>query len=374
MTIALTALISLGFNLRADARPEFARKEGVACQYCHVYGGPGTIDALTNKRQSTERNPRGIYYGTHNHSFKGYVETGLPKSGWPSFRYMWKEEFKTLPRRMAVADVTGDGKPRLILLNEKAEDKNSSTLEIRRWDGKQFVTEFTADVAAQPDRLAVGKLGGANSPAVILTTSGFWTWNGTTFTHQPSSTAIPIIGVTQMPDGSARALVAPTSKNILAYKVNVTSVKQGDWLVDPIPAPTVPAYSWADMHSSPEFLQSMGFPSSIGSGGVIGIWHLKAYKAYFLYQMDRGMDVAADPKNPGSPKITFNNTYHVVLQETRTGGTVWTSPRLPGEGYDIINADPKGGEKQGLLVLFNGTTPVNGVAGKGRTLAFFAME
>ena len=51
-----------------------------------------------------------------------------------------------------------------------------------------------------------------------------------------------------------------------------------------------------------------------------------------------------------------------------------TPSELPCDGLDIVIDDPKGAGKYGILMLFNGTTPVNGVAGKGRTLAFFAME
>ena len=41
------------------AKPEFAMKEGVTCDYCHVVaGGP--------------RNFRGMYYHVHNHSFADF--------------------------------------------------------------------------------------------------------------------------------------------------------------------------------------------------------------------------------------------------------------------------------------------------------------
>ena len=369
---ALTAAgVVLGIQTAATAKPEYARKEGQACLYCHQASNPGSIiDPATGQRQGTARNERGTYYGAHNHSFVGYIS----KSGWPSFRYMWKEEFKTLPRRIAVADVTGDGKSRLITLNEKPDDKNSSTLEVKRWTGTAFVTEFTGPVSAPPDRLAVGKIGGTDRPAVILTSDALWTWNGSTFVRQAAPTPLPIIGVTRLTDGTERVLLAPTSKSVLAYRVNLTAVRKDDWLLDPIPAPTPPKYLWGDVHAAPEFLQSMGYPSSIGSGGMLGMWYQQAYKSYFLYQMDRGTDLAADPNNPGVPKVVFNSEYHVTVRETAAGGTVWTSPRLPGNGLDIVIEDPKGGGKQGLLMLFNGTTPVGGVPGKGRTLAFFAME
>src|SRR5690349_5561172 len=75
----------------ASAKPEYARKEGVACLHCHVNGNPGSLDRVTGARQSTERNVRGAYYGSHNHTFAGYVEAAVrPVSVAPTFHYVWK--------------------------------------------------------------------------------------------------------------------------------------------------------------------------------------------------------------------------------------------------------------------------------------------
>lgn len=43
------------------ARPEYAVKESRNCPYCHTRDGPPQL------------NEAGVYYGTHNHSFEGYV-------------------------------------------------------------------------------------------------------------------------------------------------------------------------------------------------------------------------------------------------------------------------------------------------------------
>ena len=49
------ALLSL-----ATAKPEYAKKEGKACTFCHV------------KMGSKELNDAGKYYKEHNHSLEGY--------------------------------------------------------------------------------------------------------------------------------------------------------------------------------------------------------------------------------------------------------------------------------------------------------------
>jgi hypothetical protein len=377
LVIWIAAGLVAGPALVASARPEFSRREGVACDYCHVNGSPGALDQLTGRRQGAERNARGAYYGSHNHTFQGYVEaTTRPKAVYPNFRYAWKEEFTSLPRRIAVGDVTGDGKPRLVTLEEKPDDKNASKLEVLRWDGKAFVSEFAADAAAAPDRLAVGKFGGSDRPAVILTSDALWSWNGTTFVRHPAPTPMAIFGSARMQDGSERVLLAPTSKTVLAYRVNLTPVRNDDWLIDPVAAPSPPKNLWGDMHSTPEFLSNMGVPDELGAGGMLGIWYVRKFITYFIYQIDRDSDVGPDPQHPGRPKITYNNVYYVTVRDVSTGKKLWTSPRLPGEGYDIVLDDPKGGGKPGLLVLFNGTTPSAGGARrtKGRTIAFFTMD
>ncbi len=55
----LITLLSLA-SLTA-ARVEYAVKESRNCPYCHTREGPPQL------------NEAGIYYGTHNHSFAGYV-------------------------------------------------------------------------------------------------------------------------------------------------------------------------------------------------------------------------------------------------------------------------------------------------------------
>ena len=56
-SMLVAALCTLaGLVTIAEAKPEYAAKEGVKCLHCHVQPGG-------------DRNFRGLYYGTHNHSF-----------------------------------------------------------------------------------------------------------------------------------------------------------------------------------------------------------------------------------------------------------------------------------------------------------------
>ena len=102
--ITLLALTFFTLNLQnAFAKPEYAEREGKACQYCHIESNPGKVDGKTGKRFSTERGEKGLYYGNHNHSFAGYV-TKVVVNPLPKLTYSWQEECTDLPTRVAVAD------------------------------------------------------------------------------------------------------------------------------------------------------------------------------------------------------------------------------------------------------------------------------
>ena len=59
IVMGLLAAVALTPCVAAYAKPEFAKREGVSCVYCHVRpGGP--------------RNYRGMYYGAHNNSFTAF--------------------------------------------------------------------------------------------------------------------------------------------------------------------------------------------------------------------------------------------------------------------------------------------------------------
>ena len=119
-------------------------------------------------REPLDVNNRGQYYARHNHSFDGYVEPVKTVDAPQLFRFIERFTLPDNTRRVAVADVMGDNKPRLICLNEKPDAKDQSVLTVQRWNGKAFVTEFRADTPGAPDKLAVGKFT-SDGKAVILT-------------------------------------------------------------------------------------------------------------------------------------------------------------------------------------------------------------
>jgi hypothetical protein len=66
---AVAAIFSSVTVFKAEAKPEFAKKEGKKCNYCHLATPP-------------KRGFRGIYYKAHKLSFKGFTEaTEAKKAG-----------------------------------------------------------------------------------------------------------------------------------------------------------------------------------------------------------------------------------------------------------------------------------------------------
>ena len=61
LKVLIAISISCGFLLTlATAKPEYAKKEGKPCTFCHV------------KMGSKELNDAGKYYKAHDHSLEGY--------------------------------------------------------------------------------------------------------------------------------------------------------------------------------------------------------------------------------------------------------------------------------------------------------------
>jgi hypothetical protein len=57
----IAVFVFCGFLLSwANAKPEYTKKEGKACTYCHTKAG------------SKDLNDAGKYYKEHNHSLEGY--------------------------------------------------------------------------------------------------------------------------------------------------------------------------------------------------------------------------------------------------------------------------------------------------------------
>jgi hypothetical protein len=370
--VCVGLLLLLSAN--AHARPDYARKEGRNCQYCHESASPNSVNRQSGQREPTTRNKRGLYYAAHNYSFTGYTETA--PAAMPSFKYLWKAEFTDMPRRIAVADVTGDGEPRLILLHEKSS--TSATLTVRKWDGKEFVTEFTGETQGPANTMQVGRFSGPNRPAVIVTTDALWSWNGKTFFRTPAPQPLSLFGSVRLKTGQELLLLADSPQNLRAHRVILTGAAK--WLDEgrEPPDPGQNQIQWEGMHATPDFFNKIGMPPLLGEGGLLGMWSIpkgaREKDTFALYhtKFDQDLDVKPDPKNPNKPQITLKSEYYSIAllnMMSQTTAPFWTTPRLETRPLDVAVENPRGDKKPGLLVL---TAEPKG--SKTRTLYFFGLE
>ena len=272
----------------------------------------------------------------------------------PYFHPGWKEEITESARRVAVADVTGDGKPRLILLIEKPQQRGLATLKIKKWDGSQFVAEFTGDVQANPYGLEVGKFAGKDKPAQIVTADALWSWDGKTYVRKPARKELSLFGTAKMKSGDERLILWETATQFKSYLVKADS---DDWLTDRAESPSALDVEWEAMHSTPEFLRKMGIPSFLVAGGFLTLWDTNRASVPYLYYCRYVGDA-------GAAKTSFVG----MRDATETGGTeAWTSPKIAGEVIDIAITDPRGSGRQGILVLSLGSAS----PGKPATLTYF---
>jgi len=291
------------------------------------------------------------------------IRASYSKPPTPFFHFLWKEEISEPALRAAVADTTGDGKPRLILLIEKPQQAGSAKLVVKKWSGKEFATEFTGSVEAPADQLAVGRFAGRDKPAEIVTAVALWTWNGTTYVRKPEKYAMSIFGVAKTHAGDERLILSESPTQFKSYAVNPDGAD--DWLSDKSDAPTATQVDWESMRAKPDFFRKMGMPTYLGSGGLITIWDTTRSNAPYIFSCRPAPDLAAAAN--GGPLKT--DSYIGFRDATDPGGNeLWTTTKLNGLATDMALEDAKTPSKRGLLILTSGASE-----GKARTLYFYGL-
>ncbi|HZT40572.1 MAG TPA: hypothetical protein VFA07_00200 [Chthonomonadaceae bacterium] len=335
------AMSLIGLSLlagSAEAKPEYAAKEGKPCSYCHVNpagGGP--------------RNARGIYYAMHDHSFAGYDEARV--MGQPHFTSAWKITVPSGTRRIAIADVVGDKQLRLLALGE------DNTLTINRVTRDGLQKEALIDLGADAAHFAVGRFA-KDRPALIAVPGAIFYKEGDKYTRKdtPGLKAI---------DGSARFV--NNTESLLVFENGSPKT----WTLDLSAAdPLVPGKPLVNpqdsagvlrneiLHASPEKLTTLGIPEPAAKSGVVGGFDPREDGRFYLF----------------APVVEANGTYlEIVNKDALSGGDpspVWKSDRIDGKALDVaIGRDPRDGKQTGLFVL-----QATGDGGKDRVITFYALD
>ena len=350
----------LGLPASSYARPVYAIETGKPCAYCHVDpkgGGP--------------RNPRGLYFATNKHSFKGYDELKvMGRFSAPLLVQEWKETVDANVRKVGIGDTVGDGSNRLVLLTEV--NATTRAVTVKKWDGKAWVTEFSREVPGAANRLGVGRYAGSDRPAVIVTSGALLYWEGREYKVIPSSRAVNVLGTIQLKTGAERLLVNDAN-TVRMYRVDPS--KGGDWLTGAIDPPASAETSFSDMKAPTGELSAIGMPDLLAAGEIIGLWDARKADAVFFYgvrvapivESKSGAD-AKDFAEAAQDLVLKGQNYHLSIINPRDQNlkVLWQSEPLDGRVLDVTLHDSRSAER-GLTVLTESPDR------KGRTLYFFKL-
>jgi len=332
------------------ARPEYARKENKMCGYCHV-----------NPNGGGSRNPRGVFYAMHNHTFDGYDEAKVmgadptKRSGPPAYHSAWKVDAPVTTRRIVVADVMDDHTPRLLLLNDH------NVVGVYKLNGTKLDKEDEVDMSDGAPKFVAGHF--AKGKPAILAAPGMVAFRADgKFVRKPTPDVTELTGYVRYWDGTENYFIYQGGGVPQSYAVDTAAAKpviDGKEMSDP--SGSVQVYSEITIHPGPELLTGIGLPDAATKSGVAGIYAPRSDGK--LYTWAPWLD--AD----GSSSIHVSEFSGFGGQ----GGdqkAAWTSPKLAGKVLDIsLGSDPKNPMQPGLYVL-----EATGDGGMARTVEFFALD
>ena len=272
----------------------------------------------------------------------------------PSLKSAWKAEVAADSRRIAVADMTGDMKPNLLLLGKEG------ALTIFSISGATPEKIGTSDLGKGAVQFVAGKFA-KGKPGVISVPGALLYKEGDKFVRKEVGDLGDITGVSRFTDGSEGFFFFEGMGPPASYVVDLGASKpivagpemrspdMGEGFYDSVVA-----------HLKSEVLDQFGLPEEARKAGVIGFFATKSGgKLYACI-----------------PWLAMGESYLQMAEMASLFGgggniqTVWKSPKLAGKLLDFtIGADPKTGKGAGIYVLTE-----SGAEGKGRQVEDFAVD
>jgi hypothetical protein len=278
------------------------------------------------------------------------------KSGPPSFKPVWKMDLPAGTQRVAVADVTGDKLPRLLVLSAEG------TLAIQKLSAEGAKEEASVALGTGAARFVVGHFS-KGRPAQIVVPNAVFYREGDTYRKKELPDLKEVTGSVRYEDGTEAIFMMTEGEHPpTGYELDLGAekpLKMGREISQPRAAGDV--YREIIPHFAPDMFQNGPFPAEVKSGALARLFAPRDDKRlYGVFSWQ-----AAD----GSYVVVVGGGD--LFPEPVAGmKPLWKSPKLAGKVLDIaLGADPKGGTGTGLLVLTQA-----GDDGKGRRIEFFAME
>jgi hypothetical protein len=271
-----------------------------------------------------------------------------------SFKSSWKAEVSVEAKRMAVADVTGDNKPRLLLLEK------DNTLTINVFSESTAKKEASVDLGKDAAQFVAGSFA-KGKPAVIAVPGGLFYKEGDKYSRKDFTDVSEITGSVRFTDGTENFFFFAGSGDPSSYAVDLSGAKpvvQGKAMPDPMSGEGI--YSAVVARLNADTLSKFGMPEEITKSGIFGFFAPKGNGKLMGLAPWNGKDAShigtfeMSSLGPGGGDFKF----------------AWKSPKLDGTVLDMaVGPDPKTGKGVGIYVLQK-----TGPEGKGRVVEFFANE
>jgi hypothetical protein len=283
------------------------------------------------------------------------AKIGLAQDSASTFKSAWKAEVSADARRFGVADVTGDQKPRLILLEK------DNTVTINAFDGSSVKKEATVDLGKNADQFTVGTFA-KGKPAMIAVPGSIFYKDGDKYSKKDSSEVSEITGFVRFVDGTENFFFfGGGGGNPPSYAVDLSGAKlivPGKEMPDPMAGEGT--YSAVVARLPAAVMDMFGAPDEVKKAGFIGFFAPKGNGPLCGLAAWNGKD----SQHVG----TFDlSVFGGGGGDFKFG---WKSPKLDGAVLDFfIGPDPKTGKGVGIYILQK-----TGPEGKGRAVEYFAVD
>lgn len=277
------------------------------------------------------------------------------KSGAPSYRSAWTMELPSGARRVAVADVTADKRPRLLVLD------GEGTLSIRKLSREGATEEAKVALGAGAERFVVGRFD-RGGPAQIVVPNAVFHREGESYRKKAIPDLPEVHGSVRFADGSEEIISTVGDGPPISHALDLGAeklLKPGRELAEPTPEGGT--YREIVLHLSAEMFEAEPFPVEVKRGSLARLFVPRSggrLYGVFSWQATDGSHVAV---------VDSADLFPDAKADMKP---LWKSPKLSGKVLDIaLGPDPRGGAQPGLLVL-----TAAGDDGKGRRVEFFALE
>lgn len=301
------------------------------------------------------------------------------------FQSQWTAELTDPVKLMEIGQVTDEKRNNLLLFLDSKDPKDyHRQLVITHWDGSRFVRDTSSDfIGTTQDALLVGNFRQTATSAVvtgtptaspngkpkkktqpkaqIVTTEGFYIWNGTSFTR--IFAAPPNLRLGLMLEDSPAQLLINSGSNATFFEAGDTDAHPSGYLLDTSSEGYVRlAVGTLNYDGMKDFLPGVRFAQSYWQGK--DHWQIGLIRGASLNLQDNADATSGDMLAVYVPRIPSKDKPYWRLRP-EDFEECWRSTPLTGRVLDVRVGDPKNEGTNGILVL----TAEN--KGATRRLTFF---